>query len=217
MAKKFHTDINKDPTAAEILKKIIEAYGVLSNPMTRQAYDNSEAECPTCFTHEVLRASSSLNTPQWSCRHCGCKFGFYEYAEQKKVKENLEQTSIICPRCKQPLLFDNFLLLYRCSNSRCKGVFSRADLVRSKSIKVVKKPAKPSVDEYTLPAELRLVLKATIVVSLIMACSLLFFFYSNPSLLMLGLFLFFISFTLFSWWIYKYPRVIKYIKSLVIR
>ncbi|MDD5126849.1 MAG: DnaJ domain-containing protein [Dehalococcoidales bacterium] len=216
LAKKFHPDVNKDPSAIGILKKINEAYSVLSNPITRKAYDTSEAECPKCFTHEVSKVPSTVTSPQWNCKHCGCKFNFYKHEEQGKVKETLEPTSIICPRCKNPLLYDNYLTLYRCSNGKCKGVFSHADLVRSKSIKIVKKNER-TPDKFVLPRGFRLVLKITIGFSITLACSLLFLFFLSESLLIFGLLLIVVSFALFSWWIYKYPRIIEYIKSLILR
>lgn len=39
MARKYHPDVNKEPTAEEKFKEISEAYEVLSDPQKRAAYD----------------------------------------------------------------------------------------------------------------------------------------------------------------------------------
>ena len=39
LARKYHPDVNKDPTAADRFKEINEAYHVLSDPETRKRYD----------------------------------------------------------------------------------------------------------------------------------------------------------------------------------
>lgn len=44
LAKKWHPDVNKDPSAGEMFKKITEAYSVLSDAQLRQEYDNRFTE-----------------------------------------------------------------------------------------------------------------------------------------------------------------------------
>jgi len=71
LALKYHPDRNPDNKEAEIkFKKVNDAYQVLSNATERAAYDSSSAECPVCWTHEVIQISGN----NWRCRHCGCQF-----------------------------------------------------------------------------------------------------------------------------------------------
>lgn len=71
LAQKYHPDRNPGNREAEAkFKKINEAYQVLSNPIERAAYDSAPAECPVCWTHEVIEISGN----NWRCRHCGCQF-----------------------------------------------------------------------------------------------------------------------------------------------
>ncbi|MGZ4164983.1 MAG: DnaJ domain-containing protein, partial [Tumebacillaceae bacterium] len=39
LARQYHPDVNKDPSAAEKFKQITEAYEVLTDPERRQRYD----------------------------------------------------------------------------------------------------------------------------------------------------------------------------------
>lgn len=39
LAQRFHPDLNSSPQAAELMKQVNEAYGVLSDPVKRAAYD----------------------------------------------------------------------------------------------------------------------------------------------------------------------------------
>jgi transglutaminase-like putative cysteine protease len=87
LAKQYHPDINHDPKAQEIFKKINEAYGVISNSDRRIEYDASPAECPLCWTYEVIQSENT----NWRCRHCGCKFDL-QFAE--KVIEQVEKNTI---------------------------------------------------------------------------------------------------------------------------
>jgi curved DNA-binding protein CbpA len=71
LAQKWHPDRNPGNSGAEAkFKKINEAYQVLSNSVERAAYDTSQAECPVCWTHEVIQISGN----NWRCRYCGCQF-----------------------------------------------------------------------------------------------------------------------------------------------
>lgn len=74
LARRYHPDHNPDNSEAEAkFKRINEAYQVLSNPAERAAYDSSPAECPVCWTHEVIETAIS----NWRCRHCACEFDVY--------------------------------------------------------------------------------------------------------------------------------------------
>ena len=44
LARQFHPDVNKDPSAEERFKAISEAYDVLSDPDTRRRYDDFGAD-----------------------------------------------------------------------------------------------------------------------------------------------------------------------------
>lgn len=81
LAKIYHPDVNPDAKAHEKFKKINEAYEILSDPTRRSSYDNSPAECPVCWTHEVIQTTEI----HWRCRHCGCKF------DPSRVSEIIEQ------------------------------------------------------------------------------------------------------------------------------
>jgi ribosomal protein L37AE/L43A len=81
LAKVYHPDVNPDAKAHEKFKKINEAYEILSDPARRPSYDNSPAECPVCWTHEVIQTTGI----HWRCRHCGCKF------DPSRVSEIIEQ------------------------------------------------------------------------------------------------------------------------------
>jgi ribosomal protein L37AE/L43A len=71
LAQKYHPDRNPGNSEAESkFKRINEAYQVLSNAADRAAYNTSLAECPVCWTHELIQTASDY----WRCRHCGCQF-----------------------------------------------------------------------------------------------------------------------------------------------
>lgn len=108
LAKVYHPDINPDPGAAEKFKKINEAYSVLTNPVLRTSYDNSLAECPACWTHEVIQTVDN----QWRCRHCACRFDASEVIippepikEKTHSEDELEEIKIFrttqCSWCKK--------------------------------------------------------------------------------------------------------------------
>jgi len=228
--RKYHPDVNKDPNAAEIAKKINEAYGVLSDPSKRLIYDNSEAECPRCWTHEVKQFHGKDWTAlRWTCTHCGCNF---TYVEEKKEKEErdkaeAEYEQFVCPRCGKLLIFDDSVELYRCKNKACsggKGVFSRFELNKyySSSSKGRKSNEKPKGTENkqgretaVLSANEKLALKFVCGISILLTVVLLYFLLFSFSLLILGLFILLFGFSLLSWYINKYPNIISTIKSLI--
>lgn len=87
LALKYHPDRNPGDSEAEVkFKKINEAYQVLSNPSERAAYDSSPAECPVCWTHEVIQVSGN----NWRCRHCGCQFDVFGFP----LSETIERAAI---------------------------------------------------------------------------------------------------------------------------
>jgi DnaJ-class molecular chaperone len=70
LAKIYHPDVNTNQDTNGKFKLINKAYQVLGNPKSRVDYDQSSAECPICYTHEVINTIEL----QYRCRHCGCKF-----------------------------------------------------------------------------------------------------------------------------------------------
>ena len=70
LAKDCHPDVNRAADANEKFKLINQAYSVLGDLKNRADYDASSAECPDCYTHEVVRAVEFI----FRCRHCGRKF-----------------------------------------------------------------------------------------------------------------------------------------------
>jgi curved DNA-binding protein CbpA len=242
--RKYHPDVNKDPNAAEVAKKINEAYGVLSDPEKRLIYDNSEAECPKCWTPEVRQSHEEDSTAlRWTCKHCGCNFTYVEEKKEKEEKEKAETEyeQFVCPRCGKPLIFDDSVELFRCKNKACsggKGVFSRFELKRyySSSSKGKKSNEKPSgyqnkessikgtenkqerkgeFKEFVLSANEKLALKFVCGISILLTAVLLYLLLFSFSLLILGLFIILLGFSLLSWYINRYPKIISTIKSLI--
>jgi len=242
--RKYHPDVNKDPNAIEIAKKINEAYEVLSDPEQRLIYDNSEAECPKCWTHEVRQFhGKDWEALRWTCKHCGCNFTYVEAEKEKEEREKVEAEyeQFVCPRCRKPLIFDASVELYRCKNKACsggKGVFSRFELKKyySSSSRGIKSSGKPSgysnketstrgteskpvnknvVKEYVLSANEKLVLNFVCGISILLTIVLLYFLLVSFSLLILGLFIILFAFSLLSWYINRYPKIIATIKSLI--
>lgn len=236
ISRKYHPDINKDPNVIAIAKKINEAYEILSNPSNRLQYDNGEAECPKCWTHEV-RHSQGKNgiSDAWKCAHCGCNFTFVIEKIKKESETINEQQEYTCPRCHKLLIRDMDSGLYKCKNRTCKGVFSNYELknyysnsFRSKSnnttsenqsksqIKNKQQPRSKEETQFVFSRNERLILisifGAALIVTFIIFCYLLIDF----SLLILGLFIFLFGLTILSWYIYKYPKIISIIKSLII-
>lgn len=230
--RKYHPDINKDPEVAEIAKKINEAFQVLSDTSKRLIYDNSEAECPECWTHEVRRTQGNDWTSfAWRCTHCGCNFtSVAQKREAEKSAPATEYEEYICPRCQKALTLDESLGLYRCRNQACKGVFSRYEMREyySKSIRRKRSNAKPgihSTDQQTNRKEInsfvfssseKLILKGICGISALATLYFAYYLIFEFSLLVLGLFIMVFGFTILSWYIHKYPRVISIIKSLII-
>lgn len=234
--KKYHPDINKeDSRAAEITRKLNEAYQVLSNAGKRLKYDNSEAECPKCWTHEVRRSKGNdLTSFTWRCIHCGCNFDFVtQQKETKKTEPTTEYEEYICPRCRKPLIIDKNLGLYRCQNQTCKSIFSRYELKKyySNSIrhkqsteksnnqpqsKITKQQTKKEANKpFVFSSSEKLVLKGIFGISALATLSLTYYLIFSFSLLSLGLFLILLAFTILSWYIHKHPNIIPTIKSLV--
>jgi len=83
----YHPDVSTDPEAVEKIKLINRAYQVLVNPKSRDDYDASPAECPSCYTHEVIQAIELL----YRCRSCGCKF---DASRPLDIIETVERAAI---------------------------------------------------------------------------------------------------------------------------
>jgi ribosomal protein L37AE/L43A len=126
LANVYHPDANPKAEAHEKFKKINEANEVLSNPVRRASYDNSLAECPVCWTHEVIETIQR----QWRCRHCGCSFDIYseleiiEQLEQAAIKEKLREAvklfqTIQCSWCSNFYTNEPFLCPSRRLQSSC--------------------------------------------------------------------------------------------------
>jgi ribosomal protein L37E len=126
LAKVWHPDVNKDAQATEKFKKINVAYEVLSDPVRRSSYDNSPAECPVCWTHEVIQTTEV----HWRCRHCGCKFDLshaseiIEQVEKAAIPERLRNVVRIfqttqCSWCRKFYTQEPFLCPARRLQSSC--------------------------------------------------------------------------------------------------
>lgn len=83
LAQKWHPDRNPGNSEAESrFKRINQAYQILSNAAERVAYDTSPAECPICWTHEVIQITGN----NWRCRHCGCQFDILGSPLSEKIE-----------------------------------------------------------------------------------------------------------------------------------
>lgn len=87
LVKIYHPDINADPEAGDKIKLINRAYQVLGNVKSRVDYDTSPAECPACYTHEVIQTIELL----YRCRSCGCKF---DASRPLDIIETVERAAI---------------------------------------------------------------------------------------------------------------------------
>ncbi len=72
LAKIYHPDLNPTPEAHTKMTKINTAYEVLSDIEERKRYDDSPAECPECWTHNVIQSKGK----KWICSRCRCMFEF---------------------------------------------------------------------------------------------------------------------------------------------
>ena len=234
--RKYHPDINRDVNASEIAKKINEAYQVLSNPTNRALYDDSDAECPKCWTFEVRHTQGSdWISDAWKCTHCGCNFNFVVEKLKPESAPLNDQHEYTCPRCHRPLTRDIDSSLYKCKNRTCKGVFSNYELRnyygnvntgksdninsydQSKSqIKIKQRPRINEGTQFVFSHYERLILKSIVVASLLATFAIFCYLLINFSLLILGIFIFLFGLTLLSWCIFKYPKIISVIKSLIV-
>ncbi len=87
LVKTYHPDVSTDPEASEKIKLINQAYRVLVNTKSRAEYDVSPAECPVCYTHEVIQTIELL----YRCRSCGCKF---DASRPLDIVETVEKVAI---------------------------------------------------------------------------------------------------------------------------
>jgi len=225
LAKKFFPDLNPDPKANEIMKTINEAYEVLSNPSKRSLYDNSEVECPKCWTYEVTRISNDNSTDyKWKCKR-GHVFQFIEYKKSEKInrpEKPLTYPKFDCPKCHRGLSFDTFILLYRCKNNKCLRVFTYKELCKHYGItpdsihttnEIKEKPFTKDKD-----ISLSRVALVTLLVTAIICIVMLYGVFVNFSQICLGLFLFLFAFSMLSYWVYKNPKKMnKIIKTLTVK
>lgn len=112
LARTYHPDVNPDPTANERFKEINQAYQVLSDPSKRTDYDNSPAECPVCWTYEVVQTAEVY----WRCRHCGCRF---DPTRTEGIIERVENAQI--PETERYIL----RLFNTCQCSWCKNFYTQ--------------------------------------------------------------------------------------------
>jgi len=91
LARSYHPDRNPGEENEYRFKKINQAFEVLSDTDSRLEYDRSPAECPKCWSHEVLQLSDS----EWGCRRCGHEFNF---SQMKKLYQVFKSTQ--CSWCR---------------------------------------------------------------------------------------------------------------------
>lgn len=155
LAKKYHPDVNNHPGATERFKIINEVYEALSNSTRRTEYDNSPAECPFCWTHDVflLRGTKyrcrihnhtfDTSLREKICPTCKRPLLFYNSSKKnwkcfncdksfvykpKRQKPKSTPSKEICPNCKNILFHDTEMLLWRCKNRNCRRIYTYADL-----------------------------------------------------------------------------------------
>lgn len=67
LARTYHPDVNKDPSAEEMFKDISEAYDVLSDPDLRRRYD--------AFGHDFRRVPPDVDPSSWAAAGAGAGSG----------------------------------------------------------------------------------------------------------------------------------------------
>ena len=219
LVKKYHPDVNSDPKANEIVKRINKIYSILSDEKMRQEYDNAEAECPKCYSHRIFRVRSynSVNV-SWTCKDCGRNFIFEKLREEtKRDPYDVER----CLMCGSNLRFDGFLRLFICKNTNCGARFTYKEL--HKDLTSTSKPVSRHI-KYSFVGSnesfkaLKLTTKIVFGVSVIISGYLIFIAIYTLSLFALGMSLISIGFALLSWYVFNYPQiVISKIKAIVMR
>lgn len=120
-------DRNPNPNANDMAKLINQANEVLGNPKARAEYDASPAECPDCYTHEVIQTVEAI----FRCRHCGCKFDISPTSKIANEVEGSTRYSLTkekCPGCGKNLFWDAELALWRCQTKNCRRIYTFKDL-----------------------------------------------------------------------------------------
>jgi len=126
LVKIYHPDVSTDPEAGEKIKLINRAYQVLVNIKSRTEYDASPAECPICYTYEVIQTVELL----YRCRACGCKFNasrpldIIETVEKAAISEKRRATIYVfqttqCSWCSRFYTNEPFLCLSLRLQSNC--------------------------------------------------------------------------------------------------
>jgi hypothetical protein len=128
-AKDLHPDVNHSPDSHEKFKLVNQAYQVLSVPQKRSEYDASPAECPVCYTHEVLLTVGT----KFRCRHCGCQFDEHnadsviEKVERAAIPERRKEIIRIfqttqCSWCRNFYTNEPFMCIPRRLQSSCRFI-----------------------------------------------------------------------------------------------
>ena len=76
LAREFHPDVNKDPSAEDKFKEVSEAYDVLSDPQMRKRYD--------AFGRDFRSVPEDVDPETWARARAGAgnRVGGYRYADQ---------------------------------------------------------------------------------------------------------------------------------------
>lgn len=209
LVKKYHPDVNSDPQAGEIVKKINKIYSILSNEKTRQEYDSAEAECPKCYSHRIFsgRMSKAVNAT-WTCRDCGRNFIYEKLKEEvKRDRYDVE----FCLRCGGGLRFDGFLRLFVCKNDECGARFAYSELHKTatSTSKPVGKHTKNSFLRSNKSYKvLKLVTGVAFGACILITGYLIYIAVITSSALAFGVSFICIGFTLLSWYIFSYPHIV---------
>lgn len=67
LVKKYHPDVNPDPKAVEIYKRVTEAYDVLADPNKRKLYDETIGATDEFYNDDYT--SANPNRRMWNYRH----------------------------------------------------------------------------------------------------------------------------------------------------